>query len=152
MALYQPVKVSKSVNDFSPEKEFITEATLDLMPDAKYTVDSAYRVTGVGGAFSGVYKFKKVTHLFTKSGYGVTVEAEKVPIPAPAPAPVKKPVAKPKVAKEIRHKVVPGDNLWDILERYNKNPTKFNQLARINNIKNAHKIYPGQIIVIPGAF
>lgn len=43
-------------------------------------------------------------------------------------------------------RVVRGDTLWRIAEKYLGNPYKYTQLASINNIPNPNKIYVGQII------
>lgn len=43
-------------------------------------------------------------------------------------------------------RVVRGDTLWRIAEKYLGDPYKFRQLASINNIPNPNKIYVGQII------
>jgi hypothetical protein len=44
------------------------------------------------------------------------------------------------------HKVVRGDTLWGIAEKYLGSGTKYKQLAAINNISNPNLIYVGQVI------
>ncbi len=61
------------------------------------------------------------------------------------PAQPEEPVKKPKV---ITHVVVEGDTLWDIAERYVKDPFRYPELARYSNIKNPDLIYPGDIVRI----
>jgi hypothetical protein len=65
--------------------------------------------------------------------------------PKPKPS-----TAKPKPAART-HKVVKGDTLWDISEKYYKTGTKWRIIANANKakIKDPHWIYPGQVFVIP---
>lgn len=44
-----------------------------------------------------------------------------------------------------------GDTLWSISKKYMMDPILTQELARINNIKDAASIYPGQILEIPKA-
>lgn len=73
-------------------------------------------------------------------------EAPTAPLPKAAPqAPVE-------AASSITHTVVPGDTLWHISQLYDVQggwPAIFE--ANASRIKDAHWIYPGQVIVIPGA-
>jgi LysM repeat protein len=39
-----------------------------------------------------------------------------------------------------------GDNLWNICKKHLNDPTKCWEIAKKNNIKNPHLIYPGQVI------
>lgn len=50
---------------------------------------------------------------------------------------------KPKV---IEYVVKPGDVLWKIAKKFN---TTWEELAKYNNLKNPHLIFPNQIILIP---
>jgi len=60
-----------------------------------------------------------------------------------------KPASKKKAAKRvITHVVVKGDTLWDIAERYVKDPYRYPELARLSGIKNPDLIYPGDIVRI----
>lgn len=49
-----------------------------------------------------------------------------------------------------RHVVVPGDTLWGISAKFLRDPFRWGELWRLNaqEIRNPHRIYPGQVIVI----
>lgn len=49
---------------------------------------------------------------------------------------------------KIVHIVTPGNTLWFIAMRYIKNPYRYPDLARLNNIKNPDLIYPGEKVII----
>ncbi len=42
-----------------------------------------------------------------------------------------------------------GDTLWDLADKYYDNPFDFNEIAKLNNIKNPDKIYADTIIEVP---
>lgn len=44
------------------------------------------------------------------------------------------------------HKVVKGDTLWAICKKYLGDGQKYPAIAKLNGIKNANLIYPGQVI------
>ena len=49
----------------------------------------------------------------------------------------------------VYHKIVPRDTLWDISEKYLKDPFKWPGVWKNNPyIKNPHLIYPGNIVRI----
>lgn len=48
--------------------------------------------------------------------------------------------------KPKTYKVKKGDNLWNICKAKLDDPTKCWGIAKKNNIKNPHLIYPGQVI------
>lgn len=83
-----------------------------------------------------------------------TLDIEIVPVIETAPVKpleseeIAKPVAEKKVIKEIVHVVVKGDTLWAIAKKYVKDPFLYPELARLSNIKNPHRIYPGNRVRI----
>jgi hypothetical protein len=52
-----------------------------------------------------------------------------------------------------RYVVVPGDTLWSIAQRYTDSPWRWSDLWNLNKdeIKNPHRIYPGNVIVLDRA-
>jgi hypothetical protein len=64
----------------------------------------------------------------------------------------KSPLALKQDAPE-RYVVVPGDTLWSIAQRYTDSPWRWNELWNQNkdDIKNPHRIYPGNVIVLDRA-
>jgi hypothetical protein len=52
-----------------------------------------------------------------------------------------------------RYIVVPGDTLWSIAQRYTDSPWRWSELWSLNKdeIKNPHRIYPGNVIVLDRA-
>lgn len=59
------------------------------------------------------------------------------------------PINKPKeIISEVLHIVVKGDTLWAIAKKYVHNPFLYPELARLSNIKNPHRIYPGNRVRI----
>jgi hypothetical protein len=52
-----------------------------------------------------------------------------------------------------RYVVVPGDTLWSIAQRYTDSPWRWSELWNLNKdeIKNPHRIYPGNVIVLDRA-
>ena len=58
------------------------------------------------------------------------------------------PITKEKIISEVIHTVVKGDTLWAIAKKYVNNPFLYPELARLSNIKNPHRIYPGNRVRI----
>ena len=83
-----------------------------------------------------------------------TLDSEIVPVIETSPVKplnteeIAKPIAKKKIIKEIVHVVVKGDTLWAIAKKYVNNPFLYPELARLSNIKNPHRIYPGNRVRI----
>lgn len=86
------------------------------------------------------------------------IEASSVPLPAASekekhPADIEENKTKTEILtkprrEEIIHIVVKGDTLWHIAKRYVKNPFRYPELARLSNIKNPDRIYPGNRVRI----
>jgi len=53
-----------------------------------------------------------------------------------------------KTITEVIHTVVKGDTLWAIAKKYVNDPFLYPELARLSNIKNPHRIYPGNRVRI----
>ena len=53
-----------------------------------------------------------------------------------------------KIISEVIHVVVKGDTLWAIAKKYVDDPFLYPELARLSNIKNPHRIYPGNRVRI----
>lgn len=70
----------------------------------------------------------------------------KAPAPAPKPAP-SKPAPAVKPVKPNTYTVKAGDTLSGIASRFG---TTWQELQRINGIKDANRIFPGQVITLPG--
>ena len=60
----------------------------------------------------------------------------------------KKVIPPKKVIREVIHTVVKGDTLWAIAKKYVNDPFLYPELARLSNIKNPHRIYPGNRVRI----
>ena len=55
---------------------------------------------------------------------------------------------KDKAIQEFIHIVKKGDTLWAIAKKYVNDPFLYPELARLSNIKNPHRIYPGNRVRI----
>ena len=58
------------------------------------------------------------------------------------------PLPAKEMIREVIHTVVKGDTLWAIAKKYVNNPFLYPELARLSNIKNPHRIYPGNRVRI----
>jgi hypothetical protein len=69
------------------------------------------------------------------SGFGATLRADEIRLQEQAPD---------------RHVVVKGDTLWDISEKFLKDPWKWPEVWGFNKdqIKNPHLIYPGDVVLL----
>lgn len=68
-------------------------------------------------------------------------------LPAPAPAPEPQPVQQDYIA----YKVKPGDSWWQIAQDKLGDGNRYMELVQFNGHSTAPKIYPGDIIKIPGS-
>ena len=93
-----------------------------------------------------------------RAGTSAAKPVKPTPTPKPKPAPVK-PVSKPKPVEKPKpkpapkpkrtHKVVRGDTLWDLAQKYYKNPQKWGTIASANKISNPRTLQIGKVLVIP---
>ena len=51
--------------------------------------------------------------------------------------------------QDIEYKIIWGDTLWDIADSYYKNPWRYKDIARYNEIRNPDHIISGTRITIP---
>lgn len=72
-------------------------------------------------------------------------------LPAPAIVETPPPAVTPPPDRPTTYVVKKGDSLWRIAGKVYKNPLKWPRIYRANQdkIKNPHRIYPGQVLVIP---
>lgn len=54
-------------------------------------------------------------------------------------------------AQDLVHLVQPGDNLYDLAQRYLDDPTQWPELQRLNRIAHPRRLMPGNRLVIPAA-
>ena len=147
MPFYVPKPKTKTVNQFGQGDNNKLEMYLELVPLPDYAPTQVYNVTGLGSSlFNGNYRLDKVRHSVTSEGYRTTADATKININNSSGS---SGAGATKKKKEIVHIVHVGDNLWNILKKYNRNPMKYPAVAKYNNIRNPHLIYPNQTIRIP---
>ncbi len=53
------------------------------------------------------------------------------------------------MAADWIYTVVPGDNLWDLSERYLDSPARFEQIRRLNNVEFPRRMQPGTRLRVP---
>lgn len=105
---------------------------------------SSGRVNGISGNVDMNQAFKDYPAIMRAKGLnGLKKEASK-PKPAPKPAPKKKTKSK---AKTVTYTVKKGDTLSAIAKKYN---TSWQELAKLNKLKDPNLIHPGQKITITG--
>jgi hypothetical protein len=57
----------------------------------------------------------------------------------------------PVVAQDRVHTVLPGDNLYDLAQRFLDDPRQWPQLQRLNHVTHPRRLKPGSQLVIPAA-
>ncbi len=97
-----------------------------------------------GGISPGSQSPREILHLDT-AGFTLTVERPGAPDTIPVAPPDR---LGPTPGREITHRVVAGDTLWEIAAHYLGNPFQYPELARLSQIRNPDLIYPGDIIRI----
>ena len=147
MPFYVPKPKSKGVNSFGEGNKNRLEMYLELVPDPDYAPNQVYNVTGLGSnLFNGAYRLDKVRHTVSSDGYRTTADGVRIKLPTTSGTGGSSATKK---KKEIVHTVRAGDNLWNILKKYNRNPMKYPAVAKYNHIRNPHLIFPNQTIRIP---
>jgi len=76
----------------------------------------------------------------------ITVTPE--PVEALKPTELVEKIPPKKIINEVIHIVVKGDTLWAIAKKYVDDPFLYPELARLSNIRNPHRIYPGNRVRI----
>lgn len=90
----------------------------------------------------GLLEIKKAGELYQKLNSLIKTNEVEEPIEKPVE---EDPTLEEKPVKEEIYKVKPGDVLWKIAAQFNK---KWEEVAKYNNLKNPHLIYPGQELKI----
>lgn len=147
MPFYEPKPKAKTINQFGEGKKNRLEISLELVPNPDFAPAQVYNVQGLGNSvFNGTYRLDRVKHSVGADGYRTTADGTRVNVSA---APGNSNAGNTKTKKEIVYTVRPGDNLWNILKKYGRNPMKYSALAKYNHIANPHLIFPNQTIRIP---
>jgi nucleoid-associated protein YgaU len=169
MGYYRNEPKEKAYNKFSEKEGAILNADVELAPHEEYSRDNVYKLEGLGSMFNGTYRFKKVVHTISPSGYTVNAQARMVYDSKgnfveggykTAPKP-KKPKAPVKTRNDLTYVVRSGDTLWGIASRKCKSPLDWKAIEKANHAKlvardsrnasdTGHWIYPSQKLIIPG--
>lgn len=120
---------------------------------AKHTIT----LNGFGKVVSGLFFVEKVTHSFSRSGYiqtldvsrdgfGDSVQLTKVKNTKPTPP-------NKDVKPQGDHKIVKGDTLWWISDKYLGDPLRWKEIADLNKIdynkRDEYRLRIGRVIQIP---
>lgn len=78
MAYYKYRTEGKTANRLKEKNNQKVEGTLELAPNVAYNNNDIYNLNGLGKAFNGDYRLKKVTKRIDVTGMKVTAEAVKL--------------------------------------------------------------------------
>lgn len=78
MAYYKYRTEGKTANRLKEKQNQKVEGTINLAPNIAYNIQNIYTLKGLGTAFSGDYRFKKITKRIDTSGMTVTADAVKL--------------------------------------------------------------------------
>lgn len=78
MAYYKYRTEGKTASRLKEKQNQKVEGTIVLAPNVAYNIQNIYTLKGLGSAFSGDYRFKKVTKRIDTSGMTVTADAVKL--------------------------------------------------------------------------
>ncbi|MFO0704048.1 MAG: LysM peptidoglycan-binding domain-containing protein [Patescibacteria group bacterium] len=122
----------------------------------EYTVKSGDTLWAIAEmAYGSGYNFVDIAKANNISNYNMISEGTKLNLPQVTAKAATKGDILPEAASTKRvdqnaktHKVVEGDNLWNISTQYFGNGFEWPRLAKDNNIPNPDLIYPGQMIML----
>lgn len=173
MAYYKQEAGEKVYRQFSEGVESTLDADVELIPNVDYNRDEVYKFAGLGSMFNGTYRFRKIVHEITPSGYTVTASARMVYDASGnfvedgyqpgenISKPKTKDKAPTKAKTDVTHTVKEGETLWSIAGKVTKNASDWSEIEKANHktlvardSRNANGqgkfIYPGMVIKIPG--
>ena len=78
MAQYKYQTEGKTANRLKEKNNQTVEGEINLAPNIAYNINDIYTLQGLGSAFSGDYRFKKVTKRIDLNGMTVTASAVKL--------------------------------------------------------------------------
>lgn len=149
--LFEPSLYINKIREWREKKQkirfILTGSALDI--NELCTVENL-KLTENGGEVGDIYYSIELKKYKSYGAKKVTIVPNKQSNKNVAKAKIKsKPprtIEKPKVNS---YTVKKGDTLWHIARRYLNNPSRYVEIAKLNNIKNPDRIYPGQTIKIP---
>ena len=125
------------------------EPALKLETDVQQTVNPDERITDTVATTPVVEtRADTMTPSAENPASQVSTTEEKM-ITVKTDPPVEKPATTKQISRrEVIHIVIKGDTLWDIAEKYVHNPFLYPELAKLSNIRNPDRIYPGNRVRI----
>ena len=78
MAQYKYQTEGKTANRLKEKNNQTVEGEINLAPNVAYNINDIYDLHGLGSAFNGDYRFKKVTKRIEVTGMTVTATAVKL--------------------------------------------------------------------------